>query len=137
MKINQSTFFAFRILYRLYQGKDRMVTSKEIAEMEELSQGVVLKILQKLSRVGICYVQQGRGAVCGGFTLAKSIDEITVFEILKTMEGVDICINLDAAYRKKEKQMFLVCSRMNDELEELLSKYTVRSLFESDKAGVF
>ena len=41
------------------------------------------------------------------------------------MEGVDICANLDAAFRQKETQMFLIFSRVNEELEELLSKYTV------------
>jgi len=31
--------------------------------------------------------------------------------------------------------MFLIFSRVNEELEELLSKYTVRDLLEFDEAG--
>ena len=67
--------------------------------------------------------------------MEKSIDEITFLEIVRTMEGVDICANLDAAFRQKETQMFLIFSRVNEELEELFSKYTVRDLFEFYEAG--
>jgi len=112
-----------------------VVTSKEIAEKEGFSAGVILKVLRVLGQSGIVCAHQGRGEASGGFTLEKSIDKITVLEVVKTMEGVDICENLDAVSRQKEMQMFLICSRMNEKLEKLLSKYTIRDLFGFDEAG--
>jgi len=135
MKIRQSTFYAFRILHRLDEAQGRVVTSKEIAEKESLSAGVVLRILRTMSYSGIVDVHQGRGEVCGGFSLEKPIDEITILEVIKMLEGVDICTNIDADSRMKDTLMFLTCSRMNDELEALLEKYTIRDLFGPDRAG--
>jgi len=135
MKIKQSTFYAFRILYRLHKGKGRVVTSREVAEKEELSPGVILKILRIMGQNGIVCAHQGRGEAGGGFSLEKNIDEITFLEIVKIMEGVDLCANMDAASRQKEMQMFWTSSRINEELEKLLSNYTARDLFEPDKAG--
>jgi len=136
MKIKQSTFYAFRILYRIdNRRKNRVVTSKEIAEKEAYSQGMTLKILRVMSQNGIVRAHQGRGKAGGGFSLEKSIDEITFLEVIRMMEGVDLSANLDEASCKKETPMFLICSRMNEELEVLLSKYTVRDLFESDQSG--
>jgi len=135
MKINQSTFYAFRILYRLDEGEGRVVTSKEIAEKEGYSTGMILKLLRIMGQEGIVYAHQGRGEAGGGFTLEKSIDEITFLELVRIMEGVDLCANIDAASRQKETRMFLTCSRLNEELKELLSQYTVRDLFESEEIG--
>ena len=135
MKIKQSTFYAFRILYRIDKGKDRVVTSKEIAEKEGYSPGMILKILRVMGQNGIVRAHQGRGEAGGGFSLEKSIDEITFLEIIRIMEGVDLSANLDATSREKETRMFLTCIRMNEELELLLSQYTVRDLFESGEAG--
>jgi len=135
MKIKQSTFYAFRILYRLDKGKNRVVTSKEIAEKEEYSWGMILKILRVMRQNGIVCAHQGRGEAGGGFSLKKKIEKITFLEIVRIMESVDLCANLDEASREKETQMFLTCSRMNEALETLFSQYTVRDLFEPGEAG--
>lgn len=133
MKIKQTTLDTFRIIERLHITQNEIVTSREIAEKEEISQGVLLRIMRSLGRAGIVSAHQGRGGVSGGFSLAKSVDEITFLEVVEVMEGVDICAKLNVPSRRKERQMFLTCSRMNEELEKLLSKYTVRDLFESDE----
>jgi len=53
VKINQSTFYALKILYRLDEVKDRVVTSMEIAEKENYSAGMILKLLRKMGQDGI------------------------------------------------------------------------------------
>lgn len=136
MKIKQTTFYALRIICRINREESRVVTSKEIAEKEECSQGVTLKILRALEVAGILCVHQGRGQVCGGFSLAKSIDDITMAEVMKVLEGMDICINLDEASRQKEERLFRTCSQINRELEEIFSGYTIRELFEPEETGI-
>lgn len=131
MKVKQTTFYAMRILYRIHKEEERTVTSKEIAEKEKISQGVTLKLLRELANAGIVRACQGRGKICGGFLLAKSIDDITMLEIVKIFEGVDVSANLARVPQEKGKLLFQVCEKLNLDLEKLFSEYTIRSLFEA------
>lgn len=137
MRIKQSTFYALRIIYRIHKEENEIVTSAEIAEKEEISQGVGLKILRKLAQAGIMQVHQGRGQICGGFSMIKTIDEITLSEVLGVMEGIDICTNLDKSTRNKEELLFRTCCQINGHLGEIFSRYTIRDLFESDEKVIF
>lgn len=133
MRIKQTTFYAMRILYQIHEGEASVVTSKEIAEKEEISQGVILKILRELSHAGIVQVYQGRGKICGGFSLAKSIDDITLADIIEVLEGMDIGVNLDEASHGKESSLQRACDQINAYLEQLFSIYTLRQLLEWEK----
>jgi len=114
----------------IYLEKEQVITSNCIAKSEGISQGVVIKILRMLSKEGILNVYRGSGSVCGGFSLNKSIDEISLLEIVEIMEGVNICENLDKELEEKENRLFLRCSQINEHFRIELSKYTIRELFE-------
>ena len=131
MKINQTTFYAMRILYRIHIEDDRVVTSKRIAEKEEISPGVTLRILREMSKAGLVHVHQGRGQICGGFSLAKSIDDITMADVIETLEGMDINSSKEKDIRERDEPLYQICSRINDRLKELFSGYTIRRLFET------
>lgn len=130
MKIKKTTYYALCALRMIYLDKEQIVTSNCIAKSEGISQGVVIKILRILNKEGILNVYRGRGSVCGGFSLNKSIDEITLLEIVEIMEGVNICENLDKELEEKENRLFLKCSQINEHFRAELSKYTIRELFE-------
>lgn len=133
MKIKQTTFYAMRILCRIYKEENMVVTSKEIAEKEELSQGVIAKILRELSHAGMLHAHQGRGQNCGGFSLGKDIDDITMLDVIDVMEGMDISENLDKASRKKAKALDLACDQINGEMRKVFSGYSIGYLLESDE----
>lgn len=133
MRIKQTTFYAIRILYRLHREKTNLVTSKYIAKKEEISQGVILKILRVLSHAGIVKVHQGRGQISRGFALAKSIDDITMADIMGAMEGMDVGVNLEEASNEQEASLHQVCEQINERLEQLFSTYSLRQLLESEK----
>jgi len=122
-----------RILYQIHKEEASVVTSKEIAEKEELSQGVIMKILRELSHAGIVQVHQGRGKICGGFSLAKSIDDITLADIIEVLEGMDVGVNLDEASCEEEASLHRICEQINVYLEQLFSTYSLRQLMESGK----
>ena len=126
MKIKQTTFYALQAIRKIYLEEQRIVTSKAIADQEGMSQGVLLKQLRTLANSGILCAHQGRGAVCGGFSLIKSIDDITLLDVIDVMEHVDICANLD---EEKDSHLFHSCYRINDSLREEFSKYTIRDLY--------
>jgi len=127
MKIKQSTFYALRLIYRIYKEADGVVTSVELAKMEEISQGVTMKILRQLTQVGILNVHQG---ICGGFSLSRDINEITMLEVITEFEGLDICKDIGESTGSEKKGLLRTCSRINEELQAVLLKYTVRALFE-------
>lgn len=136
MKIKQTTFYAMRILCRIYKEQNKVVTSKEIAEKEETSQGVTLKILRKLSQAGIVQAHQGRGQSCGGFSLTRSIEHITMADVIVALEGMDISENLDRDFREKAKALNRMCDQINEYLGKLFSDYSIRDLLESDESEV-
>lgn len=131
MKINQTTFYAMRILYRIHIEDDRVVTSKMIAEKEEISPGVTLRILREMSKADLVCVHQGRGQICGGFSLAKSIDDITMADVIETLEGIDINFSRERGIWDRDEPLYQICGHINDRLKELFSGYTIRRLFET------
>lgn len=121
-----------RILCRIHREGHKVVTSTKIAEKEGISSGVVLKLLRELSRAGIVNVHRGRGQHGGGFSLARSIDAITMADIIVALEGLDIGVNLKGD--SHEKVLEQICDRINGYLMKLLSNYSIRYLLEPDES---
>jgi len=130
MKIKQTTFYAVRAINRIYLENGSVVTSNVIAEKEGVSQGVLIRLLRMLNQAGIVNAHQGRGAICGGFSLAKNIDEITLLDVVEVTEGVDICINFDSKVQEDDSELLRKCSQINDQIKKEFSRYTIRDLFE-------
>jgi len=130
MKIRQTTFYALKAVHRIHVEEGDIITSNMIAEKEGFSQGVVLRILRTLVNVGILEAHQGRGRICGGFSLKKPIDKITLFDIISVMENIDICSNLDEKSKTEENKLFCSLNQINQHIKDEFSKYTLRNLFE-------
>jgi len=124
LKIKKTTFYALKVIYRIHLEDKAVVTSNEIAEKEHLPYGVALKVMQMLKDSGILRVYQGRGTVSGGFSLNRQIDDITLLDVVDTMENVDICENLE-----EEEALMHKCRQINEHLREEFSKYTIQDLF--------
>lgn len=133
MKIKQSTFYALRLIYRTYAEDAVVITSVELAEKEKISQGVTMKILRELARAGMMEVHQGRGQICGGFSLAKGIDKITLFDVIMVFEGLDICEKIGEPFFKEKDGLTRMCIQINEQLKEIFLKYTIQDLFESSE----
>ena len=71
-------------LYLARQPRGRVVTLSEISEHEGIPEKFLAKIFQNLTRTGL--IRSHRGAK-GGFTLAKPADEITVKELIESVQG--------------------------------------------------
>ncbi len=75
------------VLYLSIKEKNKYYKSSEISKELHLSAAFVSKILQTLTATGI--VGSKRGKV-GGFFLAKEPSEITLIQIVKAIDGLDI-----------------------------------------------
>ena len=73
------------LLYLARQPADRVVMIDEISESEGVPKSFLAKIFQSLAKTGIVRSNRGAG---GGFSLARSPDEITLLQVLQCVEGV-------------------------------------------------
>ena len=79
--------YAIRAMSRLAMIRpDGYVLLEELCEGTDLPRHFVAKIFQELVRKGLLTSAKGRG---GGFALARSPAEITLYDIVKEIDGVD------------------------------------------------
>ncbi|MEG1773726.1 MAG: Rrf2 family transcriptional regulator, partial [Oscillospiraceae bacterium] len=82
MKISTNSRYALRFLTRLANAEGRM-TTMSIAHAEGISEKMLERIAAKLGREGFIRSIKGIG---GGYELARPSEEITVSQVLQTME---------------------------------------------------
>lgn len=74
----------YGVIYLAEQENGRIVPLSEISKTQNVPEKFLAKIFQSLSKAGL--VKSHRG-VKGGFTLAKSAEEITIRELVETIQG--------------------------------------------------
>ena len=83
MQLTRHTDYAFRILIHLAVTPKGRATIQEIADAYVLSRNHLMKVVHHLGLGGFIYTQRGRG---GGFTLARSPDQISLGEVVRHTE---------------------------------------------------
>lgn len=79
--------YAIRALvYLARQTQGHYCTIEEIHDQEQIPRSFIAKLLQTLAKQGMVNSRKGPG---GGFTLARSADEITLYDVMKQMDGVE------------------------------------------------
>ena len=85
MRISAVEEYGLRCLLALArQGQGKQLSIPEIAEMEGLSVPYVSKLLAILRKAGLVTAERGRA---GGFTIARPLDQISVYEVLVALGG--------------------------------------------------
>ena len=74
----------YGVLYLAEQENGRIVPLSEVSKEQDVPEKFLAKIFQSLSKAGI--VKSHRG-VKGGFTLARAPEDITVRELVETIQG--------------------------------------------------
>jgi len=81
--ISQTAEYALRAVVRLASDHDDALTTQQIAELTRVPAPFLAKVLQGLARGGIVKSRRGLG---GGFTLARSPEEITVLDVINAVD---------------------------------------------------
>lgn len=128
-QISTKGIYAIAAMYTLAHAvNSRKMHIKEIAAMTQISHGYLEQILSQLKKASL--VTSSRGAN-GGYTLAKKSSEITVLEILESVEGT-ICkvegnvgssIILEAFWSEIYNQVSKMFSIKLSEIDELFQPY--------------
>ena len=82
--ISQTAEYALRAIVFLAD-HDAPQTNAQIAETAQIPVGYLAKVMQSLSRAGLVNAQRG---LRGGFTLGYEPSELTVLEIVNTVDPV-------------------------------------------------
>ena len=133
MKLSTKGRYATRIMVYLASKNDDLPTRKdEISKAEGISSDYIEQILTKLRTAGLVISRRG---VKGGFTLARSADKITVFDVLVAAEGP---VNVVPCLKEKCERISICVTRpiwakANEVLKDLFSGITIEQLADEAK----
>ena len=123
----------FGVLYLAEKDRSVVTPLSEIAESQSIPEKFLAKIFQSLSKAGI--VRSHRG-VRGGFTLSRDPREITIKEVLETIQGPYVLMKClkdkDACIRGPEEFCALreVLMIGQQKLVGVFEQYTLSDLVE-------
>ncbi len=137
MKISTKGRYGLRILIDLAthdSQKPRLV--RDIAESQQISEKYISRLIIDLRRARL--VRSVRG-VKGGFFLARSPKEITLLDILETMEGtlsiVDCVMAPEKCAHNADCTARGVWQKLNDGIRELMRGITFEQILEEYRKG--
>ena len=86
MKLSVKVDYACRVLAQLARtyGTDELAHIEDLAQAEAVPANYLVQILSELRNGGLIISRRGKQ---GGYALARSPEEITLYEILKLIEG--------------------------------------------------
>ena len=138
--INRKVDYAILALVHLAKA-DKGVSARELSEMYGLARPFIANILKDLCRLD--FIQSKRG-IYGGYSLAKSVDEITVDDVITAMDGSFqlIACSSDEAECNEEQpastcDLTQICPitgplrMVHDEIRNVLKNCTLRKLIQS------
>ncbi|MGD9857820.1 MAG: Rrf2 family transcriptional regulator [Planctomycetaceae bacterium] len=82
---SQTVEYALRAVVCLAHGAPKAQTTEQIARVTRVPAAYLSKVLQTLARQGIVQSQRG---LHGGFHLAKQPDELTILEVVNSVEPI-------------------------------------------------
>ena len=91
MKLNAATYDALRLMIALAPGTS-VLNRYYLSNVTGISPPSTYKLLGILSRSGLVSSERGLG---GGYRLAKPASDITLYDIIKTMQGFSFTSCLD------------------------------------------
>jgi Rrf2 family protein len=125
---------ATRIMVRLARTPDHPVSKGEIGEAEGIAPGYVQQLMIRLTDAGLVRSHRGRA---GGFTLARSPEDISVKEVIMATEGafeLAPCVDLRLSCPRTETcPAHVLWSKATLMVNELLEQTTISSLMLSGR----
>ncbi|MEG0257387.1 MAG: Rrf2 family transcriptional regulator [Christensenella sp.] len=128
MKLQAATGHAIRILGYLAEGKGRLMTATEMSERLGITYLYFMKITGYLKRAGLVISEQGCN---GGYRLAKKIENISVYDVVRAIEG-ELSIDkriLESNMREDECYIHDFFNSVQDNMIDQMEKIHISDLF--------
>ncbi len=85
MRLSKTSEYALRILIFMAKGPDQLYTAKQLVEELRVSDKYLRRLMTDLSKSGFIQSIQGRD---GGYTFNKHTNEIFLFDVIDSVEGM-------------------------------------------------
>lgn len=131
MLVTREMDYAMRVV-RALDSREGLATAADVAEREQMSQAVTLKILKRLTAAGI--VESRRGAA-GGYRLRQSPETLTLYDLFRVFGREPLLNRCQAADYRCENRPDGDCGtcrelcRIQEILEAELQRTPLRQLF--------
>lgn len=92
MNLSKTTKYAFRVLGHMAKDKSVLYSAQQLHKETNVPERYLRRLLTDLSKSGFIKSIQGRQ---GGFTFARDIKEITLLQVVESIDGLealDSCI---------------------------------------------
>lgn len=129
LRIKRDTDYAIRCVLNLSKQEKRFSRIDALSAEEEIPRPFVAKIMHRLNKQGIVQSQRGKG---GGYSLAVTPSQLTVFDVVKAMEAlplINICLNGENVCKRKATcPIHTVCKDVEQNLIKNLQIYSFQYL---------
>ena len=132
MKLSTKGRYGIHAMYDLAQfGSETPQPIKSIAERQNIPEAYLEQLIGQLRRSGL--VKSVRGAQ-GGYLLSRSPAEITVGEVLRTLEGdltvADCLLEEDACHKACSCPTRVVWKKLRDGLNQIVDGITLQDMLD-------
>jgi len=132
MKLSTKGRYGIHAMYDLAQfGSETPQPIKSIAERQNIPEAYLEQLIGQLRRSGL--VKSVRGAQ-GGYLLSRSPAEITVGEVLRTLEGelavVDCLMEEDVCHKACSCPTRVVWKKLRDGLNQIVDGITLQDMLD-------
>ena len=132
MKLSTKGRYGIHAMFDLAQyGSETPQPIKSIAERQNIPEAYLEQLIGQLRRSGL--VRSVRGAQ-GGYLLSRSPAEITVGEVLRTLEGelavVDCLMEEDACHKACSCPTRVVWKKLRDGVNEIVDGITLQDMLD-------
>lgn len=129
LKLSKKVEYGLIAIRHLASTKNQISTVKEISDRYSIPNEVLAKVMQKLTRGKLIISHQG---AMGGYSLARSADEISVMDVIGIVEGSQVGIAQCFAETPESCSIFQNCTIKNP-LEKI--QHNLEHVFASMKVS--
>ena len=120
----------------MHSSKDKNVGLIEIAENQEIPRYFLSKILQELVKAGLLESMKGPN---GGFKLSKKPEKITLIDIIKAIDGLEVFTRCGIGFKKCSDDhpcpIHHDFKKVREKVYELFKKKTLKELMDEAEHG--
>lgn len=135
MKISVQVDYACRVMAELARlhGTGELAQIEHLAQVEAVPANFLAQILLKLRNHGLIASRRGNQ---GGYTLARPPDEISLYDILRAVEGQ--CLQLSGnTSGRSGRRLKQIWTEIRDDLEAKTKRYTLDQLASKEPAEMY
>ncbi len=135
MKLSLKVEYACRVLAQLArsQGNQQLSHIEDLAKAEQIPANYLVQILNELRNGGVIISRRGK---LGGYALAKKPEDITLYEVIRVIEGEVLEMNF-TGNGQSGLRVSQVWEEIARNLEANMHEYTLQDFLQPDSEAMY